>query len=296
MSLFPDAEDWQLLAGHQEWSGLAYGAADGSPVLMLHGWLDNAGSMVPLARGLQPRRIWLPDLPGHGRSGHRPPGMYYHFIDYVCDVLMLADALGLDQFDLVGHSMGGAISTLLAAAFPERVRRLVLIEGMGPLSRPAESTVADLRRGLAARVRLPDKQLKVHADRTSARAARMAAGGLSAEAADMLVERALMPAAGGYVWRSDPRQTLPTPMRGTEEQYLAVLAGITAPTLVILADPPMAYIDASQAERRLAAMPAAQVIRLPGSHHLHLENPEPVIAAIAAFLDQQSPSTAPATS
>jgi pimeloyl-ACP methyl ester carboxylesterase len=182
--------------------------------------------------------------------------------------------------------MGGAIATLVAATYPERIRRLVLIEALGPLARPADACVVDLRRAIDARLALHDKQLKVHSDRDSARRARMHANGLSEAAADALIERALMPAPGGYVWRSDPRQTLPTPIRGTEAQYLGILDAISAPTLAIFADPPTQYLTGRDAEQRLAALAAQQVLRLPGSHHLHLEDPAPVAGAIAAFLSE----------
>ncbi len=285
MSLFADAEEWQLNVGAQTWAGLAWGEASAPPALLLHGWLDNAGSFAPLARLLRGRRLWVPDLPGHGRSGHRPPGTWYHFVDYVSDVMALAQALGLDRFDLIGHSMGGAISTLVAAAYPERIRRLVLIEALGPLARPADACVADLRRAIDARLAVHDKQLKVHPDREAARRARMQANGLTEAAADALIERALMPAPGGYVWRSDPRQTLPTPIRGTEAQYLEILEAINAPTLAIFADPATPYLTGADADRRLEALAAQDIVRLPGSHHLHLEDPAPVAGALAAFLD-----------
>lgn len=285
MSLFADAEEWQLAVGAQTWAGLAWGEIDAPPVLLLHGWLDNAGSFAPMARCLPGRRLWVPDLPGHGRSGHRPPGTWYHFVDYVSDVLALARELGLETFDLIGHSMGGAIATLVAGAYPERIRRLVLIEALGPLARPAQACAADLRRAVDARLGLHDKQLKVHPDRDAARTARMQANGLSAAAADALIERALMPAPGGYVWRSDPRQTLPTPIRGTEAQYLSLLEAITTPTLALFADPAAAYLSGADADNRLAALAPQQLLRLPGGHHLHLENPLPLAAAVAAFLD-----------
>lgn len=284
MSLFADAEEWQLECGELTWAGLAWGDPAAPAALALHGWLDNAGSFAPLARLLTARHCWVPDLPGHGRSGHRPPGTWYHFVDYVSDVMALVNALGLQRFDLIGHSMGGAIATLVAAAFPERIAHLVLIEALGPLARPAEQAVIDLRRAVDARLALADKQLKVYPDRIAARAARMHANGLSESAADCLMERALAPAAGGYIWRSDPRQTLPTPLRGTEEQYLMVLRAIQAPTLAVFADPPTPYLHGSQAQARLEALRPAHTLTLQGSHHLHLEDAEPVAAAINAFL------------
>jgi pimeloyl-ACP methyl ester carboxylesterase len=285
-----EVREWRLQVGVQQWAGLRVGLAGAPPTLMLHGWLDNAGSLLPLARALPGYDHHLPDLPGHGLSGHRPPGTWYHFIDYVGDLLAWLDASGLARVDLIGHSMGGAIATLLAAAFPERVQRLVLIEALGPLSRPAEQIVADIRCAIEARLKLDAKPLRVHPDRASARRARMQAGGLSEYAADCLLERALAPAPGGWIWRSDPRQTLPTPVYGTEQQYLAVLQAIRAPTLLVLAEPRTRYLDGPEAPARIAALRPQAVHWLPGGHHLHLENTAAVAAVVKEFLQTTKPS------
>ncbi len=277
-------EEFQRHAAALEWAGLARGPADAPPALLLHGWLDNAGSFAPLMGALDGRRLWAPDLPGHGRSAHKPAGSWYHFVDYISDVMALADALGLERFDLIGHSMGGAIATLIAACYPERIERLVLIEAMGPLSRPAEAAVPDLRKAIRARLALTDKQLKLHPDRNQARTARMLANDLSEAAAEHLIERALVELPGGWRWSSDPRHTLPTPLRGTQPQYLALLESITAPTLLILADPPTSYLTGPESDERIHALRPRQVLRLPGGHHLHLENSDAVTAAIAEFL------------
>jgi len=291
MSLWPEAEEWELTIGERHWAGLAFGDRDAPPALALHGWLDNAGSLVPLARALPRHRWWIPDLPGHGRSSHRPAGTWYHFVDYVSDLIALADALQLPQFDLVGHSMGGAIATLIAGAFPERIARLVLIEAIGPLSRPADQAPQDLRKAVLARLALRQKPLKVHPRRELAIAARMHANQLSETAAEYLIERAMVAVDGGFVWSSDQRQTLPTPMRGTQAQYLAFIEAILAPTLLILTDPPTSYLVGPESDARINALAPAQLLRLPGGHHLHLENAAGVSAAIAAFL-LEYPATA----
>jgi len=277
-------QDWQQGAGALQWAGLARGPEAAPPALLLHGWLDNAGSFAPLMRRLDGRRLWCPDLPGHGRSAHKPAGNWYHFVDYVSDLMALADALGMTQFDLIGHSMGGAVATLIAACYPERVNKLVLIEALGPLSRPAEGAVPDLRKAIRARLALTEKQLKVHPDRAQARAVRMAANALSEAAAEQLIERALIAVPGGYVWSSDPRHTLPTPLRGTQAQYLALLEAISAPTLLILADPATSYLTGPESEERRAALRPQRVVNLPGGHHLHLENSGTVAAVIGEFL------------
>lgn len=279
------AHSWRRQVGHFHWAGLEYGdAASGIPVLALHGWLDNAASFAPLIDALPDRHWCAPDLPGHGESGHRPPGGWYHFIDNVSYLLALLDDLGWSRIDLVGHSMGGAIATLLAAAAPQRVRSLVLLEALGPLARQDDQAfVADLRQGMADRLRAEGKSPRVHSSLASARRARQAATPMSDAATDLLLDRALQAVEGGFTWRTDPRLTLTTPIRASESQMLAMLAAIEAPTQVVLADPPTRYLDGPPAEDRLAALRPRQVLRLAGGHHLHLDDPAAVAAALSAF-------------
>src|SRR5690606_1046685 len=62
---------------------------------------------------------------------HVGPGGFYHFWDYVPDVLKLIAHLG-GRVDLIGHSMGGTIAVLVAGLRPQSVRRMVNVEGLGP--------------------------------------------------------------------------------------------------------------------------------------------------------------------
>src|SRR5690606_11797491 len=103
---------------------------DGPRVLALHGWLDNAASFIPLARHLHAIDLVAIDQPGHGRSAHLPTGTDYSFVGAINAILDVADALGWDQFALLGHSMGAGIGSLIAAACPERIERLVAIEAL----------------------------------------------------------------------------------------------------------------------------------------------------------------------
>ena len=143
-----EAEELYLATARTGLAARAHGPPDGQPVLALHGWLDNAASFEPLAPLLAGIRLVALDLPGHGRSAHRPPGCPYHFVDYADDVLDAADALGWDRFTLLGHSLGGAIATLVAAARPGRVERLAMIEALGPLSEEPASLPARLERAV----------------------------------------------------------------------------------------------------------------------------------------------------
>ncbi|NIP19306.1 MAG: alpha/beta fold hydrolase, partial [Xanthomonadales bacterium] len=128
--------------------GLAW-RSDGAPrVLCLHGWLDNAASFVPLANRLQGLDLVALDLAGHGHSVHRPPGTRYHMMDNLWDVESVLDALGWKDAIIMGHSLGGVIACTYAAAAPERVQRLIALDGLGPLSATPEQTAQRLQKSL----------------------------------------------------------------------------------------------------------------------------------------------------
>ena len=252
-------------------------------LIALHGWLDNAASFDRLAPLLcEHFHIVAIDLPGHGRSDHRPPGTWYQYVDYLGDVLAAADALGWQSFGLLGHSLGAAVAAALAAACPERIERLLLIEGLGPLAGAADQALAQLQRAISQRGELETKALRVFADVEEAARARAKAGEMSLDAARILVARGIRAVPGGFVWSSDPRLTLASATRFVEEQILVVLAGIRAPTRLVLAQPPPAFLAADMIAARIACVPGIEVVRIDGHHHLHLEDPDPVAAALLA--------------
>ncbi|MGO1542159.1 MAG: alpha/beta fold hydrolase [Luteimonas sp.] len=265
-------------------AGLRSGTAGAPRVLALHGWLDNAASFVPLAPHLGDVELVAPDLPGHGQSFHLAPGADYSFAGAVHAVLDVADALEWETFTLLGHSMGAGIASLVAAGCPERVERLVAIEALGALPDLAERTAARLREAVVARRALRDKQLRVFADPAPAVRARMAANALGEASARLLVERGLKEVEGGFTWSSDPRLTLPTMVRMTPEQVDDLVAGITCRTRVIYADPPQPYLPEPERSRRARLLPRGELVVVPGGHHLHMERPADVAAAIGDFL------------
>ncbi len=262
------------------------------PLLALHGWLDNAGSFAQLAPRLaRERQVIALDLPGHGRSAHRPAGAHYHLVDYVDTLLAAADKLGLSRFDLLGHSLGGAVASLAAVAAPERVGRLALIEALGPLADDGSRTLERFRNAFAARACATGKRLRVFADLGAAVTARVAAGGLNAEAARAIVERGVRKVPGGVVWSSDPRLTLPSPTHLTELQVRALLAGLRTPTLLLLAMPETPYLPAAMITARAAGVANLRIRYLRGGHHLQLDGPDAVAEAVLAHLTPDRPAS-----
>ena len=267
-----------------ELAALRGGTPGGPRLLCLHGWLDNAASFLPLAPHLAGFDLVALDLPGHGASAHRAPGYDYAFVDWVHDALDAMDALGWDRADWLGHSMGGAIAASVAAAAPARVRRLALVEALGPVAAEAQGAGKRLRDAVAARRALTGKPPRLIPDLDTAVAARLAASRMTPEAARLIVERNLRPIEGGYAWRSDPRLTLPSHLRLTEETVQSLLRAIEAPVLVIAADPAPPYFTPDVRAARLACLADGRVEVIPGGHHLHMEQPARVAAPLLDFL------------
>ncbi len=266
-------------------AALRWNAGAKHRVLAVHGWLDNAMSFALLAQYLPDCDLVAIDLPGHGQSGHLPPGFWYHFIDYLGDVLDAMDALGWGRANLLGHSLGGATASTLAAAAPHRVERLLVIEALGPLAVAPGKAAESLRRGVADRRGAADKRKRVIPSVDAAIAARLHATPMQPSSARLLVERNLTAVTGGFEWTSDPRLRLSTPARIAEAQVQEWLAAIEAATLLIAAAQHPNYFDPNTRDQRVAMLREASVCILPGQHHLHMDTPEPVAAAIRAFLD-----------
>ncbi len=262
----------------------AHGPEGAPAVVCLHGWLDNAASFDQLAPLLTGMRVLALDLPGHGWSEHRAPGASYLFIDAVADVFAAIDALGLSSVALVGHSLGAALAACVAGAWPDRVARLVLIEGIGPLTDPPADAPRRLAQSVAEQRSKSGRVAPVYPNVEDV-VTRLgsAAMPLSPAAARVLCSRGLREVPGGVTWRADARLRVASRLRLAEEQVVAFLAAIRAPTLLLRASqgfPP----NSPQMRARVGAIADVREVILPGTHHVHLEDPGPVAARIEEFL------------
>lgn len=251
-------------------------------MLCLHGWLDNAASYVPLAPLLERFHIVAPDMAGHGHSDHRPQGCQYHFADHLFDLDAVLGQLGWETCVLVGHSMGAGLASCYAAAVPERVSRLVLLDGLGPLAVAHADSTRQLRRSLDS-VREPKLLERVYADLDSAARSRMRRLPLALASARLIAARALQGEPGHYRWRTDPRLLWISPVRMMEVQAREILAAITAPTLVAMAAVGEEFMGQALAER-LSLMRAARFERRPGSHHFHMDEADATARLLNDFL------------
>jgi len=271
----------RLVTANGSLEALEWGRCNTQPLLAVHGWLDNAASFLGLGKYLEMFHMVAIDLPGHGWSDHRGPQAAYHLVDYVADLLDVADALGWERFGLLGHSLGAGIASVFAGTFPERVTELFLIDGIGPMSCNPDGVPAQLQEALLRHRELTRRESRVFPDLATAVQARQRTGDLGRESAECLVKRAVMQVDGGYSWRHDHRLILPSRLYMTEEQVLAFLRSITAPTLLVRSS--NGLINRFKPNQRIASIPGISVVELTGGHHLHMNNPFPVAREIEEF-------------
>ena len=280
MPVSPEPEELEIRVPGLCLAAKAWGRAEAPLVLALHGWLDNASSFDTLAPLLPELRVVALDLPGHGLSEHRPLGQAYHFVDWLPVVFDAADALHAQSFSLMGHSMGAGIAALAAGALPNRVERLVMLEGLGP------SVVADhllpekVNQHLLQRKRLSQRKRKAYPNVDAAiQALLLALPELSRASAERLVRRGTVAVDGGVTWRADPRLRLVSMHRFSEAQVLAFLRRIEAPSLVVRADRGFVF-DREQMRQRCAQVKGLRVHELNGGHHVHLDDAQLVSPAV----------------
>jgi pimeloyl-ACP methyl ester carboxylesterase len=284
-----NGRDIDLELPHLRLAALEWGDGDGEPVLALHGWLDNAASFAALAPLLRGLHVVALDQPGHGRSQHRPPGVVHHFVDWVPEVAAAADALGWEDFSLLGHSMGAGISSLVPAVYPGRVRRVVLLEGAGPLAAEAGLAPEQLISALADEEKARATEPRIFPDFESAVAARMRDSDLGDEAARRLVERGTERVGGGVRFKHDPRLKTRSRLRFTEDQVHAFLAAIRCPVLAVGASRGWPF-PKDLVEARLALIPDLERAVVEGGHHVHLTDPERVAPLVTGFFSATRPT------
>ncbi|NND44306.1 MAG: alpha/beta fold hydrolase [Xanthomonadales bacterium] len=279
-------EELRLDTRAGRFGGLAWRRPGAERILCVHGWLDNAASFLPLAPLLDRYDIVALDLAGHGQSQHRPAGTRYHMVDNLWDLDAVLDALEWERCHLLGHSLGGVVTTTYAAAEPERVASLMVLDGLGPLSAAPGDTVPRLRRALHS-VRKASGRLRDYPDAEAAAQARHAASGLPLDCARVICSRALDEVGGVFRWRTDPALNWHSPALLSEPQVREIIAAIQAPVLAINSTPVPDWIGPERVADRVNSVLRLTRHEIAGHHHFHMDQPEPVAQWILEFLSAQ---------
>lgn len=261
------------------------------PLLLLHGWMDVSASFQFLVDSLEPDRYLVaPDWRGFGLSGWAPGG--YWFPDYYADLDVLLTLYSPDApADVVGHSLGGNIAATYSGIRPDRVRRLVNLEGLG-----LQRTHPDEAPGRYARWldHLDDPPLfRTYADFAGV-AARLQKNNprLTATRAEFLARHwARQAPSGGVELVSDPRHKQINPYLFRVDEALACWRRITAPVLLVIgrqSEIPGWLKDAPEelAERKAAFHTREEIVLDDCGHMIHHDQPERLAQLIEDFISR----------
>ncbi len=268
----------------------------GDPLLfMLHGFQDASASWQFTVDALQGRfRIIAPDWRGYGESAWSGQETYWT-ADFIADLDALLDHFAPEQrVDIVGHSMGAHVASFHAGVVPDRVRRFVNIEGLGP----ADSLPDEMPRRLARwlrQIRTPEEQRPYDSFEEFAER-------LAAENPHITPDRALFLARhwgkeapeGGVIRRADPAHKVIRPVLFRADEAIACWRRIKAEVLWIEGEESQG-IDALRREpggyeERLAAFETlVGVERIPGAgHNVQHDQPDKLAGLIDRFMQPKS--------
>lgn len=271
------------------YAGLEWGDPEARPVLALHGWLDNALSFSALAPLLDSTRLVAVDLSGQGLSDHRSADATYHIWDDVPQLLGVVEQLGAAELVVMGHSRGAAIAVLLASALAERCAGLILLDGMLPVPVAGSAAALQFRQAMSDRLSLQTHTKRRFQDVEDFVAARVKLG-FSADSARALVPRALRPVTGGYELVHDPRLNHASAVKLSQEMCAAFYGALDVRTLAVIAEEGLRTRGGAGGAFAVSEhLPNAEVRRVSGGHHTHLEAGAPEVAdCVNQFLAEAS--------
>ena len=267
-----------------------WGNESAPTVVLVHGGRDHARNWDWVAREL--RHEWhlvAPDLRGHGDSGWAIGGMYA-IADFVLDLANLIEALGPEPVVLIGHSLGGAVSLMYTGIYPERVRKLVAIEGLGPppsmleklRGRPPE---ARMREWIEQMRQLGARQPRRYATFEAA-AARMREENafLSDEQAKHLTIHSVNRNEDGtWSWKFDNYVRTFAPYRFDVDDMRALWSRIECPTLLVRGA--NSWASDPLKDGRIAPFTDARLVTIPDAGHwVHHDQLDVFVAAVREFL------------
>ena len=280
-----------LTIGRMRLNIVEWGDSAAPPVILQHGGRDHARSWDWVARALADgHRVIAPDLRGHGDSDWTNDGAY-DMLALVEDFAGIVDALAHETCAMVGHSLGGQVVTRFAGLYPEKVTRLVNIEGLGSSPEVAaeeakRDPLAEMRRWVEKQAVLTRRQPRDYPDLAMLAARLMKADNrLTVDMAEHLARHAARANADGTLRiKHDPTigQTPPVDIDLTTRHRL--WEAISCPVLLVYGADSWASNPA--VDGRAAYFRDARVEMFEGAGHwVHHDRREDFIALLREFLD-----------
>jgi len=267
-----------------------WGNASAAPLVLVHGGRDQCRSWDAVARAL--RADWhvvAPDLRGHGDSAWSSDGNYA-MSGYVFDLAEFIQARGSTAVSIIGHSLGGNIALRFAGLYPQLVKRLIVMEGLGlapPLraERDAKDIAERARAWIELKRTFASRQERRYTSIAEAAVhMRVANPRLSAEQAYELTVHALREISdGSYSWKYDEYVRLEPPPDLTGPQQQELWQRITCPTLLMYGRRSWASNPAIDGRVGYFANATVAVFE-DGGHWMHHDCLEEFIAVTRRFL------------
>jgi pimeloyl-ACP methyl ester carboxylesterase len=259
-------------------------------VVFCHGFLDVGWSFDAVARDLVAAGYGVAsfDWRGHGQTEWTGAGGYYHFPDYVLDLDELLPQLSDQPVHLVGHSMGGSACVMYAAARPENLRSLTLIEGLGPPEMEPRDPVTRLRAWLDGVARVRSKTLKpMDGERTVLKRMRVQNPELTDELGLFLASKSTKAVDGGIQWTFDPLHKTWSPRPFQADAFGKLLEAISAPTLIVAGERGLRLQDE---EERMTKIKHHRFVEIPDvGHMIHWFEPRALASELDGFFADHRP-------
>jgi len=259
-----------------------------------HGYLDLAWSWQPVVDALPPDCHYLaPSFRGHGASDWIGDGAMYYFLDYVADLASLVQVRARPRLSIVGHSMGGMVAAYYTGAYPERVERLVLIEGLSvgedPTSPARMRESNGMRADSIARRGTQDRPGSRRFASIAEAAARMRHHDpelpepLSLELAR---HGTVMLPSGQYAFRHDPLLAPRTPIGFEVAIAERFWRNVSCPVLYVEGARSTLRLAPEELKRRVGAFRDVTSATLPGASHMMIRHDARALTGVLApFLE-----------
>lgn len=267
-----------------------WGNPDAPPLLLLHGGRDHSRNWDWTARALQNDwHIIAPDWRGHGDSQWSSDGEY-KMLSYIYDLAQLVHQQKLAPVTIVAHSMGGNISLRYAGLYPDSVRKIVAIEGLGPSPKMlaerdaidfAERTRDWVEKKRAAAGRRPRRYPSI--EDALARMMEENKHLSEEQARHLTIHGVNQNEDGTYSWKFDPYLNVWGDGDMTREQVETLWSRITAPTLLMYGA--NSWASNPEKDGRIRHFSNARVSLYENAGHwLHHDRFDQFIAELRAFL------------
>ena len=271
-------------------------APDKTPLVMVHGWMDVAASYQFVVDAFsQDHYIIAPDWRGYGQTSSGGVDNFW-FPDYLADLEFLLDHYAPDQqVNLVGHSMGGNVVMLYAVVRPERIRRLVNLEGFGMPATTPDQAPGRYAKWMDELKKLHKGEMDLKAYDSSAGVARRLMktnARLGEDKANWLATHwAQENAEGKWAILGQPAHKISNAQLYRVEEVTALYGRISMPVLAVEASDNSldmwwnGKFTLAQYHERIKAVPNVEIARIEDAGHMmHHDQPEVLAQLIERFI------------